>query len=102
MLSSQHTISQFSKHLFWDVNREQLDIQQHKHQVIQQVLEYGLLSDWLLIRDIYGIKAIGETSITFRQMDPKTLVFISVVTGIPKESFICYSTKQLIPGHWNF
>ena len=102
MAESSPTIKEFSPHLFWDVNKEKLDLNLHKSQVIQQVLEYGLLTDWLKIVHIYGVNQIAETALTFRQLDPKALSFIAAISGIPKESFRCYSTKQLIPPHWNF
>lgn len=102
MNSSNHTIADFSPHLFWDVNKEKLDLTLNKAQVIQQVLEYGLLSDWIIINDLYGVKRIAETAITFRQLDPMALSFIATLSGMPKELFKCYSTKPLIPQHWNF
>ena len=102
MPSSHYTIADFSPHLFWDVNKETLDLTSNKVQVIQQVLEYGLLSDWLIISNLYGIQMIARIAAKFRQLDPRALSFIVALSGIPKESFKCYSTKQLIPQHWNF
>ncbi|MEO5648069.1 MAG: hypothetical protein ABIQ56_06880, partial [Chitinophagaceae bacterium] len=84
------------------VDKERLDFNSNKAQVIQQVLEYGLLADWLIISHLYGIKVIAETATTFRQLDPMALSFIATISGINKESFKCYSTKQLMPQHWNF
>lgn len=97
-----YTISDFSPHLFWDVNKDKLDFVTNKSQVIQQVLEYGLLSDWLIIKEMYGVQQIGKTASTFRQLDPMALSFIVALYGLPKESFTCYATKQLMPPHWNF
>lgn len=102
MSSLNYTVSDFSPHLFWDINKDRLDLTINKSQVIQQVLEYGLLSDWLIIKDLYGIKQIGETAATLRQLDPKALSFIAALSGLPKESFACYTTRQLMPPHWNF
>ena len=97
-----YTVANFSPHLFWDINKEKLDFTSNKSQVIKQVLEYGLLNDWLIINDLYGIKEIAEIASAFRQLDPMALSFIVAVSGKPKESFKCYSTKQSIPQHWNF
>jgi hypothetical protein len=102
MTSSNYTIADFSPHLFWDVNKDKLDFDINKPQVIQQVLEYGLLSDWLIIKEMYGVQQIGETASTFRQLDPMALSFIVALSGLSKESFTCYATKQLMPPHWNF
>lgn len=98
----QITVADFSPHLFWDVNKDKLDFTVNKGQVIQQVLEYGLISDWLIINKLYGIETIAETAVSFRQLDPKALSFIAALSGIPKESFTCYTTKLSMPKHWNF
>ena len=102
MPALHYTIADFSPHLFWDVNKEMLDLSFNKAQVIQQVLEYGLLSDWLIITNLYGLKVIADTAATLRQLDPMALSFIVAISGIPKESFRCYSTKPLMSQHWNF
>lgn len=95
-------ISNFSTHLFWDVNRDQLDIQLNRDYIIKMVLEYGLLSDWLLIMDYYGLDQITDSSKTFRELEPKALAFIASLSNLPKENFRCYTTKRLTAPHWNF
>ena len=70
--------------------------------IIKQVLEYGKLSDWKLIKNYYGLKEIAKTAMTFRALDPKTLNFISFLSGIPKEKFRCYTYQQSLPPHWYF
>jgi hypothetical protein len=98
----QYTASDFSPHLFWDVDKNKLDLEINRAQIIQQVLEYGLLQDWLLIKKIYGIQQIAETARKFRNLDPMALSFIVTLSGLPIESFTCYTTRQLMPPHWNF
>jgi hypothetical protein len=44
------SISDFSSHLFWDTNREKLDLKSNDAYIIKQVLEYGKLEDWNLIK----------------------------------------------------
>ena len=92
----------FSNHLFWDTDRNKLDWEKHKSYIIKQVLEYGLLDDWKLLKKIYGIKSITETAKSFREMDKKTLSFIAAVSNEPIDSFRCYTYQQSIPTHWNF
>lgn len=100
-MSEQVKISDFSPHLFWDVNAESLDWEKNKAQIIQRVLEYGLIHDWNILKEYYGIERIGEVCRDLRSLDAKSVNFISVLTGIPKESFRCYILKQSIPPHWN-
>jgi len=96
------SINSFSKHLFWDVKRERIDIDKNSSYIIWQVLEYGKLSDWKLIVDYYGINKIAEKAINFRSLEKKALSFISLLSGISKDKFRCYTYQQSIPPHWNF
>ena len=96
----QYSISDFSPHLFWDTDKNKLDLHSNKAQIIQQVLEYGLLADWLIIFNVYGLESIAETSRKFRQMEPGALSFIAALSGIAPQSFRCYSTRQPTPPHW--
>ena len=35
-----------------------------------------------------------------RDLDIKSITFISLLSKIPKEKFLCYTTKQLNLKHW--
>ncbi|MGI8600864.1 MAG: DUF6922 domain-containing protein [Chitinophagaceae bacterium] len=98
----KYTINDFSPHLFWDINKNELDFNKYTQQIIKGVLEYGLLKDWKIIHNYYGIKKIAEVASDFKELDPKACAFISALSGIPLKKFRCYSTRQLIPQHWNF
>jgi len=73
------SIETFSKHLFWDVDRNRLNSSNDKAYIIKQVLEYGLLHDWVLIQKYYGIEQIAQTAKTFRELDKKALSFIAAL-----------------------
>lgn len=73
----------------------------NKEYIIKQVLEYGLINDWRIIKNYYGVKQIGEVAKEFRNLESKTLSFISIVSQVPKEEFRCYTYQQSIPQHWN-
>jgi hypothetical protein len=62
-------ITMFSSHLFWGVNRQELDVEVHAAFIIKRVLEYGALSDWKLIRDYYSTPVIAEEAKKFRELD---------------------------------
>ncbi|MCD8269895.1 MAG: hypothetical protein LUD46_16485 [Parabacteroides sp.] len=95
-------INQFSSHLFWDIDRDKLDWNVHRMYIVERVLEYGVLSDWKLLRSYMSIEEIASYAKKIRQLDPKTLSFISTISNTPKEEFRCYTTQQSIPRHWNF
>jgi hypothetical protein len=94
-------ISDFSKHLFWDVDINKLDISKNKEWFIRRVLNYGLLNDWLLLLKLYDAKEIAEISKEFRDLDIKSANLISLLSGIPLNQFRCYITKQSTPNFWN-
>lgn len=93
-------INNLSKHLFWDVDASRLDAERNKKLVIRRVLAYGTLSDWELIHDRYGIDAIAKIAQSIKDLDFKSASFVSMLSGIPKEKFACYTIKQLTQRHW--
>jgi len=95
-------IEALSPHLFWDVDRSKLDVDKHRRIVVQRVLEYGLMNDWKLIYRYYGIEDIAAIATTLRELDERAVSFISMLAHIPKEEFLCYTTRQSTPRHWNF
>lgn len=99
---STSTISDFSPHLFWDVNPESLDMEKHKKYIIGRTLDYGLIDDWRFIKAHYGIKAIAHVATEIKDLSPKSRALVSNLSGIPKEKFRCYITRQSTPQHWNF
>jgi hypothetical protein len=98
----KNLISSLSSHLFWDVNKDNLDPENSKKLIVQRVMEYGLYKDWQLIYSYYGIKEIAETAKYIKDIEMKSVVFLSFLSGIPKEHFLCYTIKQSTPRHWNF
>jgi len=97
-----HQILLLSKHLFWDTPLENINPERSKKFIIQRVLEYGLMKDWLLIVEWYGLEKIGRVATQFRSLDPKALSFLVNITGIPINNFRCYTTKQSTRAHWDY
>jgi hypothetical protein len=95
-------ITDLSPHLFWDVDRSKIDWSKNKKFIVQRVLEYGLMKDWQLIYSCYGIDNIAKTAMTIKDLDQRSLSFISLLSKVPKENFLCYTSMQSTPRHWNF
>ncbi len=91
-----------SRHLFWDTKQELIDYDVHKSYIISRVLEYGNWNDWIQIRDHYGLSEIVETATKLRNLDKKALSFLVTLSGLPKEKFRCYTTRQSMPEHCNY
>lgn len=93
---------ELSKHLLWDVDSQNINPAEHPEFIIKRVLQYGFYSDWKKISEYYGLDKIINVAVKIRDLDFKTASFLSLMSGVQKNSFICYSTKQSIPKHWNF
>lgn len=100
-MTAQACRHQLSEHLFWDVVREEVDMEAHASFVVQRVLEYGTLADWRLLRDYYGLDYIVSLCQAMRTLDPVCLSFISTIANTPRETFRCYHTRQSMPTPWN-
>jgi len=77
-------------------------MEESRDYIVKKVLEYGLIDDWQLLQRYYGIEKIAEIAKSFRELDKKTLSFISFLSNTPLKEFRCYNYQQSIPQHWNF
>ena len=100
MKKSGFDISGLSPHLFWDVDAQDLSMEKDFAFIVKRILEYGLMEDWKALSDHFSIEEISEAVMQFRDLDTKSLSFISALSKQPKEKFRCYTTRQLIPPHW--
>ena len=99
MPPSYSILSRFSSHLFWDVKVEDLDVDRSRKFVINRVLDYGLIDDWHLLTEIYGIQEIAATAASLRNLDKRSASFVSMLSKVPKENFLCFTSKQSTPKH---
>lgn len=91
-----------SEWLFWDVDKHQISFEEHSNFIIRRVLQKGLLSDWKAIKRYYGDLLILEKVKEMRDLDDKTLNFLSVYFDIPLDQFRCYTERQLRDPHWSY
>ena len=96
------TVSNLSKHLFWDVDRNDLDLNKNFRFILARVLEYGLINDWILLYKHFGLEKITSEAKEIRNLDDKSLHFIAHLSDTKLQEFRCYTYKQSIPKHWNF
>ena len=93
-------IQKLKPHYFWDVDFSKLDVHANKRLIIHRVITLGSLEEILMIVNHYG-RPTFLSEIKKLSLDPKTLNFVSKVFEIPKNEFVCYNRKPLIPLHWN-
>lgn len=98
--ASNPTPQNFSDYLFWDIDRTKLDLDKNKVYVIDRILSHGMLSDWYLIKQLYGKETIKELVLQLRYLDKYALHFCSAYFDEPLNHFRCYNYAQSNPGHW--
>jgi hypothetical protein len=85
--------------LFWDVNVESIDLQQHRASVIERVTTRGRLDEFREILNYYGWDIVKQTLLQTRYLDKVTLAFCSALFDLPISEFRCYKLAQLNPEH---
>jgi hypothetical protein len=93
-------IKEFSPHLFWDVDRSQLDIDKSREQIICQVLEFGLMNDWEFLKRIYTKEKIKEVVLNLRTMDKVTLSSLANYFKLDKHQLILSVAWALLIMSW--
>jgi len=75
--------------LFWDTDKNNLDISGHKRFIIERVLQFGMPNDikWLL--SIYSEKDIIDVVKKSKSIDKKTANFWAIHYGIDKDEVLC-------------
>jgi hypothetical protein len=98
---SNISANNFSPHLFWDIDKENLDFQHSKSQIIYQVVEFGFRKDWEVLKTLYSRDDIAREVVNFRNLDKTTLAFLSVFLQLDKSEFRCYRDKPSAASFWN-
>ncbi len=96
------TAQDFSNYLFWDVEKSKIDFDKSKAYVIERVLSHGMLTDWDMLKIVYGKEIIREVVLNLRHLDKYALHFCAAYFDVPLENFRCYNYAQSNPVHWDF
>ena len=96
------SISDLSSHLFWDMDRNRLDVRSSKRIIVQRVLEFGMLKDWKALVRMYGMEGIEKVAVELRSLDDVTLSFLCTIFDRKKEDFRCYRLRQSNPHFWSY
>jgi hypothetical protein len=102
MKASSFNLNLLSPHLFWDVDIRMLTFEVNKQFIVKRILEYGLFPDWIQLNNHLDINEIADVVSEIKDIDYKSLSFISTISKRPKEKFLCCTTKQSTTPHWNF
>lgn len=78
--------------LLWDVDLTKLDLQDHKYQVVERVLNMGNEVALKWIWQAYGPKVIYDTVINSRRLTLKTARCWQNYFDLKEEQMRCFST----------
>ena len=95
-------ILNLSPHIFWDVDVATIDMEKNGVFVLQRVLQYGLLKDWLILKSNLGLERIKSIAVQIPVMDDVSISFLSNLLHIEKSEFRCYKNKQSNQNYWNY
>ena len=95
-------ILNLSPHIFWDVDVATIDMEKNGVFVLQRVLQYGLLKDWLIIKSNLGLERIKSIAVQIPMLDDVSISFLSNLLHIEKSEFRCYKNKQSNQNYWNY
>ena len=87
-------IKKLSPRLFWDVDPDEIDEQEHCRFIIQRVLERGSLDDIRATISHYTMPFMIVQAQQIRDLDPVTLAFAACIGNVKEETFRCYSSKR--------
>lgn len=77
------------KRLFWDVDKESVDIEKHRFYIISRIIDYGKPQDIKWMQNTYTEEEIKEVICKRRGISKKTAYFWSAYYRIPKEEIKC-------------
>ncbi len=95
-------ITSLSPHIFWDVDVQSVDVEKNGVFVLQRVLQYGILKDWLLLKSIMGAENIKALAVQLPTLDDVSISFLSNLYKIDKSEFKCYKNKQSNQNYWSY
>ena len=97
---ADNPIQCFSNHLFWDMDKSKMNLIDSKKQIIYQVVEYGKLDDWNLLRTLYSPEEIIGVVTQLPSLDVVTLSFLCHFYQLDKKQFRCYKPNASATDFW--
>ena len=95
-------ISNLTPHIFWDVDIKTIDLEKNGVFVLQRILQYGLLKDWLLIKSVLGSDKLKSIAVRIPSLDDVSISFLSNLLHIEKSEFKCYKNRQSNQNYWSY
>jgi hypothetical protein len=95
--------AQIPKHLLWDVDLKEFDMQEGRSFVAERVAERGKLEDFHTMFSMYGgvdgVRKIYKDEVY--HLHPQAMALVCATFNLKKEDLKCYIRKQLREKHLN-
>lgn len=93
MNSTETSLPEHLRPLFWDTDFDQLRVEGHERYVIERVLEYGDVPAvrWIMRR--FSPEQIAEVLRRTRRLSPKSAHFWASILDVPTEEVRCLSAS---------
>jgi hypothetical protein len=75
--------------LFWDANPDNIDLEHHSRFIIERIINRGSYDDWKALINFYGRQRLKEEVVTIRNLNKKSLNYLSVFFNLKKNEFRC-------------
>ena len=95
--SPKSLIRSLSSGLFWDVNRDEVDPDQHAQWLVPRVVERGSRSDVDAIFDYYDETTIRDALTGARSLDRKSIAYFAARFNLRRDDFSAYRQQS---GFW--
>lgn len=89
-------------HLFWDTDKNLIDMEKHASFIIERVVSLGTWENFRAILAYYSKERVIEVLVKLRYLDAKTLAFCSAYFKTPLNEFRCYNYMQSNQVHWRY
>jgi len=83
--------------IFWDVDPNRIDFEDHAEYIIVRVFDRGDVEDIRRCRRFYGDMMIKKILLNARFLSEIRLSLASTIIEEPKEAFRCYTLRQSNP-----
>ncbi|MBK6374320.1 MAG: hypothetical protein IPF67_14535 [Saprospiraceae bacterium] len=74
--TEKYKLTDLSPQLFWDTRVEDVDWEDHAGFIAERVIEYGMMKDWKMIREVYGLERIKNLALGLRSLSDLSLSFL--------------------------
>jgi hypothetical protein len=82
--------------LFWDMDYNELDFDQHAAFIIIRVMEHGTKEEVRAIWNYFGAETIKKHLLSARALSPKTISYFANLFKVNRSQFRCNTNQERV------